>query len=79
MIEQLVVIAHEVLGGPRDGDALLEQAHLELAQALLAAVVGVRDERGHRHAALGRRLQRRLDVGAIESEDDDVDALAWPS
>ena len=75
MIEQLVVIAHEIVGGPRHGHALLEQAHLELAQALLAAVVGVRDERGHRHAALGRRLQRRLDLGAIEPEDDDVHAL----
>src|SRR6187551_3074780 len=47
--QQLVVIAREVVGGPRHLHARLEQTHLELAEALLAAVVGVGDERGHRY------------------------------
>jgi hypothetical protein len=50
----------------RDRHACLQQTHLELAEAVLAAVVGVRDERGHRHAPLGRILQPRLELGAID-------------
>jgi len=38
-------------------------------------VVGVGDECGHRHAPLGGVLQLSLDLGTIEPEDDDVDAL----
>src|SRR5687767_14972144 len=73
--QHLVVIAREVVRGPRHGHTRIEQTHLELAEALLAAVVGVGDKRGHRYATLGRVLQCRLDLGSIESEDDDVDAL----
>ena len=36
----LAVIADQIVGGPRNGDAALEQVHLELAKALLAAAVG---------------------------------------
>jgi hypothetical protein len=60
--EQLVVVADEVVGRPRHRDAGVQQAHLEFAQALFAAMVGIGDERRDRHAALGRRLQCRLDL-----------------
>ena len=76
---QLVVIAHQVGGGPRNSDAHFEQAHLELAQVYLAAPVGVRDQCAHRNAAGDRGLQRRLNLGAVETEDNDLDALLGAS
>ena len=51
----LAVVARQVVGRARDGDAGVEQPHLELPQALLAALVGVRDERADEHAALDGR------------------------
>ena len=53
----------------------VEQAQLELAQALLAAAVGVRDQRTHHDAARHGRFERLLELDAIEAEDDDVDRL----
>ena len=46
----------------RYGHARLEPAHFQFAGALLAAVVGVRDEGGYR-AAFGCVLQLRPDLG----------------
>ena len=50
-----------------------EQPHLELAQVLLAAAIGVGDERANRDAARHRRGERLLQLRPIEAEDDDVD------
>ena len=69
------MIARQVVGRSRDGDAGREQPHLELAEVLLAAAVGVGDERADRHAARDRRRQRLLELRAIEAEDHDVDRL----
>ncbi len=74
----LAVIARQVVGGARDGDPGVEQLQLELAQALLAAAVGVRDERAHDDAARDGRLERLLELGPVEPEDDDVDRSSWP-
>ena len=45
--QQFVVIAHEIVGGPRNSNARFQQAHLELAEAFLAAVVSIGNQRGH--------------------------------
>ena len=71
----LAVIARQIVGGARHGDAGVEQPQLELAQALLAAAVGVRDQRPDHDAARHGRLERLLELDAIEAEDDDVDRL----
>ena len=72
---QLVVIAHQIVGGPRNGDAHCQQAHLKLAQVYLAAPIGVGNQGMHRNAATHRSLQRRLNLGAVETEDCDLDAF----
>ena len=69
----LAVIARQVVGGARDDDAGREEAHLELAQVLLAAAIGVGDQGAHGYAARHRRLERLLQLRPIEAEDDDVD------
>ena len=71
----LAVIARQIVGGARDRDPGIEQPQLELAQDLFAAAVGVRDERADDDAARDRRLERLLELDAIEAEDDDVDRL----
>ena len=69
------MVARQVVGGAGHGGAALEQPQLELAQRLLAALVGVGDQRAHRDAARDRRFERLLDLGAVEAEDHDVDDL----
>ena len=58
-----------------DRDAGVEQPQLELAQDLLAAAIGVRDQRADDDAARDRRLERFLELDAIEPENHDVDGL----
>ncbi len=72
----LPVISGQVVRGARDRDAALEQAQLELAEILLAASIGVRDERTNDDAAADRRVERLLDLHPVESKNDDVDRLA---
>ena len=72
---QLVVIAHQIVSGPRNGASQCEQTHLELAQVNLAAPVGVSNQRTHRNAAADRSLQLRLNFGSVETEDHDLDAF----
>jgi hypothetical protein len=59
----------------RDHDAGREATQLELAEALFAAAVVEGDQRGHLDAPRRRRLQRRLDVRAIEAEHGNLHAL----
>ena len=49
--EHLAVIADEVVGSARDGDALGKQTHFEPAKVLLFALIRVGDERLHSDAA----------------------------
>ena len=53
-----------------------EQLQLELAEALVAAAIGVRGERADDDAAGDRRAQRPGDFAAIEAENQDVDTLS---
>ena len=53
----------------------VEEAQFQLAQALFAAAVGKCDQGGHLDAPRRRRLQRRLDIFAIEAEDGNLHAL----
>jgi len=76
---QLVVIAYQVVGSSRNGDAYFEQTHLEFAQVYFAAPVGVSNQRTHRNAAADRSLQRRLNLCAVETEDHDFDAFLGAS
>src|ERR1044072_1241577 len=69
--QHLAVIAHHVVVRAVDGDALLQHALFELAQALFAALVRVRDERDDFDAALDRGGQRLLELVEVETEDDD--------
>ena len=71
----LAVIAHQIVGGARHRDAAVEQLHFELAQALLAAAIGVGDQGPHADASRHRGSQRVGHVAAIEPEDHDVEAL----
>ena len=71
----LPVVPHEIVGGPRDGDARLDEAHLEPAKAPGPAAVGVRCQRAHPDAASHRRLEGLRDLGPIEPENHNVDAL----
>jgi hypothetical protein len=73
--QQLAVVAHHVVRGPRQGHADFQQPALQLAQLALAAAVGMRDERAHRHAAADGSGNRLLDRIEVEAENDDVDAL----
>ena len=56
-------------------DAGLEQPHLELAQILLSAAIGMGDQRADDNTSGNRSLERLLELRAIEAEDDDVDRL----
>ena len=69
------MVAQQVVGCARDRHAVVEQPQLELAEVLLALVIRVRDERAHDDTALHRRLQRLLELGAVEAEDHHVDRL----
>ena len=71
----LVVIADQVVGSASHDDSGIETAQLQLAQTLFAAAVGKCDQGGHLDAPLRRRLQRRLDVLAIEAEDGNLHAF----
>ena len=75
----LAVIPRQVVGGASHGDPRLEHPRFQLAEDLLAAAVGVRDQRPDRDAARHRRLERFLELGAIEPEDHDVDGFAGVS
>ena len=55
----LAVIANQVVRGARDGDAALEELHLELPQALRPAAVLVRRQRADVDAAGYRLLAAR--------------------
>ena len=70
----LAVVADQIVGGARHGDAGLEQVHLELAQDLGAAAIVMGGQRPHADAAGDGGLQRARDLQAIEPEDQDVDA-----
>ena len=72
---EFAVIAQQIVGGARDGDPGGEQTLFELAQAVFAAAVGVRDERADAHAALHRGRQRAFDLIDVEAEDADVDGF----
>src|SRR5436190_980824 len=71
---ELAVIADEVVAGAVDRRAGAEQTLFELPQSPRSAFVGVGDERMDVHAARDGRVQRVLDVVAVESEDDQLDA-----
>jgi hypothetical protein len=71
----LAVMAGQVVGRPADGHARREKRHLQLAQPLLPAAVGVRDQRPHRDPAPHGRRERLLQLDTVEPEDHDVDAL----
>ena len=70
---QLGVVADQLVIGAADHDALVEHAQLELAQPLLAAGVGVRDERADRDAAFDRGFDGLLDRLQVEAENDEVE------
>ncbi len=72
---ELRVIPRQVVAAARHGHAGAQQSKLELAQQLVAAAIGVGDERAHAHATTDGRLERLLDLGAVEAEDSDVDGL----
>jgi hypothetical protein len=61
-----------------DGHATSQHAHLELAQALVPAAIGMRDERGDDDAPLHGGLELGFDIIQIEAEDDDMHGLFRP-
>ena len=73
----LAVIADQVVGGPRDGDALLEQVQFELAEALLTAFVRVRNQRNDFNAAFDRP-DGIFELVEIESENDNHEPPLCP-
>jgi hypothetical protein len=70
----LVVVAVQVVVGAAHGGTGLEQILLELAQFLLTAAIGVRDQRADHDAAGRGRRQCRGYVPPVEPEDADVQA-----
>jgi len=73
---QLVVIAHEIVGGPRNSNPRGQKAHFKLAEAFLTAPVRICNQRGYRDAAANRSLQSRFQLGTIEPEDDNLHAFS---
>jgi hypothetical protein len=73
--DHLRVVTDELIRGARDGDARLQHAELELAEALLPSRVGVGNDRPHRHAAFDRRLDRLFQRLEVEAEDEQVERL----
>ena len=52
-----------------------ERGVQDLAQRLLTAAVGMRDQRANDDTAVDRRAERLLQLGLIEAEDGDVDGF----
>ena len=71
----LAVVADQIVGSPGNRDARLEQLHLQLAQVLGAAAIGMRRQRAHVDAAGDGRLERARDLKPVEAKDEQVDRL----
>jgi hypothetical protein len=72
------VIARQVIRRAAHGDALFEKGHLQLAEALFAAAIGLRHEGPHHDTACDRLGERLLQLRPVEPEDDDIDRLLGP-
>ena len=73
--QEFAVISGQVVGRARHRDSGIQKAHFELAKVFLAAAIGIRDQRMDKDAARGRVRQGLLDFTAIESKNDDLDAV----
>ena len=69
------VVTHQLIGGAGHRHTSREQPHLQLAQVLFAAPVGVGNKRVDEDAPLRRVLERSFEFGAVETENDDFNAL----
>ena len=74
--QHLAVVPQPVLVGPGHRDTGGQQAQLELAQLLLAALVGVGNQGAHGDASRHRGLEGDGDVLHVQAEDDDLDAAS---
>ncbi len=72
--QKLVVVARQVVGGARHGDAGFQQPHFQLPQISFAPAIGVGDQGMHEHAAGGGVGQGLFDLRAVEAEDGDFHA-----
>jgi hypothetical protein len=72
------VVADQIIGRPCDGYATVQEAHLQLAEILLAASIGKRDERLNRDTSFDGILERFFDFQAIKAEDHNLNALLCP-
>ncbi len=71
----LAVITDEVARRAADRGARVQQPLLELAQSLLAASVGMGNQRPHRHPTANRSLDGFFQRLQVKAEDDDVDGF----
>ena len=70
---QLIVIADQIVGGARDGDAGFEETHLQVSQVFCATPIDVSNQRGHFDSALGCGLQLDLYIGSVKAKNGDLD------
>src|SRR6185295_9390812 len=73
--QKLVVIAHKIVGGARNGNSGAKQAHLQFSEAFFAASIGIGNQGRYQDAAAHSRFQSCFQLGTVEPENDDVDAL----
>ena len=74
--EELRVVAHEIVGGTRDGDAGPQEVRLELAQPARALAVRVGNQGAYGHTACDGVCESPPEIGPVEPEHHDVDGLA---
>jgi hypothetical protein len=75
----LSVIAEQVVGCARDCDAFVKETHFETPQILFSTAIGGSNESLHGNAALHRIQQGFFNFGAVDTEDEDLNALPGAS
>src|SRR5205823_4074483 len=71
----LSVIAHQIAGCARYGDAAGQQAHLEFSQVLLSAAILKRDQCVNENSSSSSLDEGPLNFWPLQPEDDDFYAL----
>lgn len=71
--DKFVVVADQIVGGARDDDSSLKEAHLQRSKMFLTTAINVCDERSYFDASRGSGFQLRLNVRAVKSKNCDVD------